>query len=249
MINPKISIITVTYNAEKVLGKTLDSIRKQEYNNIESIVIDGASKDRTVDIIKENSDVVTKWISEPDKGLYDAMNKGLDIATGDYVWFLNAGDKIFKKNILSYLFEEEFVKRDIYYGDTLIVDEQGRKIGGRRLKPKEDVTWKSFKWGMLVCHQSILVKRDIAPRYNLNYKIAADYEWVLESFKRARYIAGTHHKISCFLEGGLSQNNMIKANKERFKIMTEYYGFFTSLWYNFLMIFRFLYTVIKLGRI
>ena len=249
MINPKISIITVTYNAEKVLGKTLNSIHEQEYNNIECIVIDGASKDRTVDIIKEYSGFVTKWISEPDKGLYDAMNKGLDIATGDYVWFLNAGDTIAKKNILSYLFEEEFVMRDIYYGDTLIVDEEGHKIGGRRLKPKEDVTWKSFKWGMLVCHQSILVKRDIAPKYNLNYNIAADYEWVLESFKRAKYITGTHHKISCFLEGGLSQNNIIKANKERFKIMTEYYGFFTSLWYNFLMIFRFLYTVIKLGRI
>lgn len=249
MINPKISIITVTYNAEKVLGKTLESIRKQEYNNIECLVIDGASKDRTIDIIKENSDIITKWISEPDKGLYDAMNKGLDMATGDYVWFLNAGDTIAKKNILSYLFEEEFVMRDIYYGDTLIVDEKGHKIGGRRLKPKEDITWKSFKWGMLVCHQSILVKRAIAPKYNLNYKIAADYEWVLESFKRARYITGTRHKISCFLKGGLSQNNMIKANKERFKIMIEYYGFFTTIWYNFLMIFRFLYTVIKLGRI
>lgn len=97
MINHKISIITVTYNAEKVLAKTLDSIRKQEYNNIESIIVDGASNDRTVDIIKEYSDVVTNWISESDKGLYDAMNKGLDMATGDYVWFLNAGDTITKK--------------------------------------------------------------------------------------------------------------------------------------------------------
>ncbi|MDD2625831.1 MAG: glycosyltransferase family 2 protein [Bacteroidales bacterium] len=249
MINPKISIITVTYNAEKVLAKTLDSIRKQEYNNIESIIVDGASNDRTVDIIKEYSDVVTKWISEPDKGLYDAMNKGLDMATGDYVWFLNAGDTITKKDILSYFFNQEFVMRDIYYGDTIIVDENGNKIGGRRLKPKNEISWKSFKWGMLVCHQSVLVKRTIAPRYNLDYKIAADYEWVLESFKRARYIKGTHHFISSFLRGGLSQKNIIRANIERFKIMKQYYGFFIALWYNFLMIFRFLYTVIKLRRI
>ncbi|MCK9163190.1 MAG: glycosyltransferase, partial [Bacteroidales bacterium] len=143
----------------------------------------------------------------------------------------------------------DFVMRDIYYGDTLIVDEEGNNIGGRRLKPKEDLDWKSFKWGMLVCHQAILVKREIAPRYDLNYKIAADYEWVLESFKRARYSMKTKHKVSCFLRGGLSQKNIIRANIERFKIMKKYYGFFPSLWYNFLMIFRFAYTVIKLGRI
>lgn len=249
MINPKISIITVTFNAEKVLGRTLESIRKQEYDNIESIIVDGASKDGTLKIINEYSDVVTKWISEPDKGLYDAMNKGLDMATGDYVWFLNAGDTIAKTDILSYLFDQDFSMKDIYYGDTLIVDEEGNSIGGRRLRPKQDLTWKSFKWGMLVCHQSILVKRKIAPRYDLKYKIAADYEWVLESFKRAEYITGTHHKVACFLSGGLSRQNIIRANFERFKIMKKYYGFFSSLWYNFLMIFRFAYTVIKLRRI
>ncbi len=249
MVNPKISIITVTFNAEEVLGRTLESIRNQEYNNIESIIVDGASKDKTLDIVNQFSDVVTKWISEPDKGLYDAMNKGLEMATGDYVWFLNAGDTIAKKDILSYLFGQEFVMRDIYYGDTLIVDDKGNHIGGRRLKPKKDLTWKSFKWGMLVCHQAILVKRSIAPKYDLNYKIAADYEWVLESFKRAEYIVGTRHKVACFLSGGLSRKNIMRANFERFKIMKKYYGFFTSLLYNFLMIFRFAYTVIKLKRI
>lgn len=249
MINPKVSIITVTYNAEEVLAKTLDSIRKQEYKNIESIIVDGGSSDATLSIVDKYSDIVSKCISEPDNGLYDAMNKGMDMATGDYVWFINAGDTIFKTKILNHFFDSDFVLRDIYYGDTLVVDEKGNHLGGRRLKPKDDITWKSFRWGMLVCHQSILVKKEIAPRYNLKYKIAADYEWVLESFKRARYTRKTNHKVACFLRGGLSQKNILRANYERFKIMKKYYGFFPSLWYNFLMLFRFAYTVTKLGRI
>ena len=249
MINPKISIITVTFNAENVLERTLKSIQRQEYNNIESIIVDGASNDGTLEIVKKYPDVVTKWISEKDNGLYDAMNKGLDLATGDYVWFLNAGDTIAKKNILDYFFGEEFTMRDIYYGETMIVDKKGKSRGNRRLRTKQDMTWKDFRWGMLVCHQSVLVKRTIAPKYNLNYKIAADYEWVLESFKRAKLILGTKHKVSCYLEGGLSGKNIFKANKERFQIMKKYYGLIPTIWYNFLMVFRFLYTFAKLRRI
>lgn len=248
-MNPKISIITVTFNAEKVLPITLDSIRNQNYNNIEYIVVDGASKDGTLDEIKSNLDIITKWISEPDDGLYFAMNKGLKIATGDYVWFLNAGDSINDKNILNYLFDKESTLRDVYYGDTLIVDENGNKLGRRRLQPPPDLTWKSFRWGMLVCHQSVLVKRTIAPEFNTKYRIAADYEWVLESLRRARYILGTRQNISAFLRGGFSSNNYLKANKERFKIMTKYYGYFPAVFYNILMLFRFSFTVIRLGRI
>lgn len=249
MINPKISIITVTFNAEKVLERTLRSIQKQEYNNIESIIIDGKSTDGTLKIVEKYSDVVTKWISEKDNGLYDAMNKGLDLATGDYVWFLNAGDTICNTDILNYFFSQESFMRDIYYGETMIVDENEKILGDRRLKTKENLTWKDFRMGMLVCHQSVLVKRKIAPRYDLKYNIAADYEWVLESFKRAKYILGTKYKITCYLEGGLSRKNILKANKERFLIMKKYYGLIPTIWFNFLMIFRFLYTVAKLRRI
>ncbi|MDY4789512.1 MAG: glycosyltransferase family 2 protein [Bacteroidales bacterium] len=249
MINPKISIITVTFNAEKVLERTLRSIKKQDYNNIESIIIDGESTDGTLKIVEKYSDVVTKWISEKDNGLYDAMNKGLSMATGDYVWFLNAGDTICKSDVLNYFFSKESFMRDVYYGETVIVDENGKQIGDRRLKTKNNLTWKDFRMGMLVCHQSVLVKREIAPEYNLKFKIAADYEWVLESFKRAKYILGTKYKITCYLEGGLSRKNILKANKERFLIMKKYYGLIPTIWFNFLMIFRFLFTVAKLRRI
>lgn len=249
MINPKISIITVTYNAEKVLERTLESIKNQNYNNIECIIIDGASSDRTLEIVDKYSDIISKCISEKDDGLYFAMNKGLDNATGDYVWFLNAGDKIHDNEILNYFFSCESFARDIYYGDTMIVDLEGNILGSRRLKPKDNINWKDFKWGMLICHQSILVKKSIAPYFDTRYSIAADYGWVLESLKRSKDIMGTRNKISSYLEGGYSSQNYFKANKERFMIMKHHYGFFTSLWYNFLIIFRFFYTVIKFRRI
>ena len=249
MINPRISIITVTFNAEKVLERTLESIRRQNYDNIECIVVDGASSDDTLKIVDKYSDIITKSISEKDEGLYFAMNKGLELATGDYLWFLNAGDMINDSEILNYFFSKETHYRDVYFGQTLIVDEKGNRIGSRRLKPNIDTDWRDFKWGMLICHQSILVKKSIAPNFDTRYKIAADYAWVLESLKRAKDKCGTRRYISSFLSGGLSSDNYFKANKERFLIMKEYFGLIPSLWYNFLIIFRFVYTVGRYKRI
>ncbi len=249
MINPKVSIITVTYNAEEVLERTLESIGNLKYDNVESIVVDGGSTDGTVEIIKKYGHVVTKWVSEKDDGIYYAMNKGLDMAEGGYVWFLNAGDTISKLDILNYIFGGENFERDIYYGQTNVVDIDGKLIGGRRLKAKMDITWKDFRWGMLICHQSILIKKSIAPKYDTNYKVAADYGWVLESLKRADSIMGTKHRFSNFLEGGFSSNNYLRANKERFAIMRKHYGLIPTIWYNILMSFRFLFTVTRLRRI
>ncbi|MDR0972314.1 MAG: glycosyltransferase [Bacteroidales bacterium] len=249
MIKPKVSIITVTFNAEKVIERTLKSIEEQNYDNIECIIVDGLSTDGTMDIVKKYPNVVTKYISEKDNGIYYAMNKGISLSTGDYLWFINAGDTIYNKNILSYFFSKDTFLRDIYYGNTLIVDMQGKILGERRLKPKDDLCWKDFHWGMLVCHQSVIVKKKVAPLYDTKYRICADYKWVLESFYRARYTIGTRHKVASFLEGGFSRKNMFKSNVERFKIMISYYGLFPSIWYNFLMIFRFAFTSLKLGRI
>src|SRR5271157_3624714 len=100
-MSPKISIITVVYNGEKVLLRTIESIANQTFRDIEYIIIDGSSKDGTVGIIENNNHSITKWISEPDKGLYDAMNKGLRMARGEYVLFLNAGDQFYEKNTLA----------------------------------------------------------------------------------------------------------------------------------------------------
>ncbi len=246
---PLVSVITVCYNSAHLLQRTIKSLRLQTYSEIEYIVIDGASKDNTKQIIKENQDIINLWISEPDNGLYYAMNKGLDLANGEYVIYINAGDMFYSPDTLEKVFANHQDDVDIYYGDTMILAENQKEIGSRRLGPPKQLTKDSFRWGMTVCHQSIFIKRTIAPKYNTSYRITADYDWVLTSIENAKKIVNTNTYISKFLSGGLSSKHIVKANKERFRIMRNHYGLITTLWYNFLMLFRLIITYIKKGRL
>ncbi|MDR1458687.1 MAG: glycosyltransferase [Bacteroidales bacterium] len=228
---PLISIITVVYNSERYIGKTIESIRKQTSRDFEYIIIDGNSTDETLNIISKYKNYVDKLISEPDKGLYDAMNKGLHYAVGKYVWFINSGDRIFSVNTVEKI--ENLYKRyshaDVFYGQTQLIDEQDKVTGMRRKVAPEYLTAKSLTMGLVVCHQSILVKREIAPQYDLSYKIAADYEWVLASLEKSKEIVNTHLVLSKFLENGFSSHNVKHALKDRLLIMLKHYGFFTTL--------------------
>lgn len=246
---PLISIITVCFNSARLLQRTIKSVRNQTYTEIEYIVIDGASKDNTLQLIKENQDIINLWRSEPDSGLYFAMNKGLDLASGDYVIFINAGDMFYSHDTLEKIFENHQDDVDIYYGDTMILAENLKELGSRRLSPPKHLTKNSFRWGMTVCHQSIFIKRSIAPKYKTEYRITADYDWVLTSIENAKKIVNTKIYISKFLSGGLSSKHVVKANKERYKIMCKHYGTITALWYNFLMLFRLIITYIRKGRL
>ena len=246
---PLISVITVCYNSYEMLQRTIKSVRMQTYSEIEYIVIDGASKDSTLRLIKENEDIINLWISEPDNGLYFAMNKGLDLANGDYVIYINAGDMFYMPNTLEKIFENHQDDVDIYYGDTMILAQNQKELGSRRLSPPKQLTKNSFRWGMTVCHQSILIKRTIAPKYDTSYRITADYDWVLTSIENAKKIVNTNNYISKFLSGGLSSKHVVKANKERYKIMCKHYGTPIALWYNFLMLFRLIITYIRKGRL
>ncbi|MGL5317866.1 MAG: glycosyltransferase family 2 protein, partial [Bacteroidales bacterium] len=155
-MRPLFSIITVTYNAGTLLTKTIDSVARQTCADKEYIIIDGASKDNTLEIIKKNSAQIRNYISEPDKGIYDAMNKAFSQATGKYILFLNAGDTFHNDEVLARIKEQinPDNEPDILYGETAITDEDGKFIAMRRLKTPEQLHWKSFKQGMLVCHQS-----------------------------------------------------------------------------------------------
>jgi len=247
MRQPKISIITVCYNAEDTIESTIYSVRNQTYTNIEYIVIDGNSTDKTKDIILQHRHFITKFISEQDNGLYYAMNKGLDMAEGEYVWFLNAGDRIPHSNTLAKIMASSYLLQDIYYGQTKIINKEGKVIGKRRLSAPEILTKDSLKWGMLVCHQSFIVSRKIAVHYNTKYKITADYDWMLRVIERANpsLIRRSSRTYCYFLEGGLSTKKMNKANKERYQIMIEHFGFAKATFYNFLMLFRFIKSKIK----
>lgn len=220
------SIITVTYNAGRTLEQTIRSVREQKECSIEYIVIDGGSTDETVKIIEQYSDCIAQWISEPDRGLYDAMNKGLQKATGHYVWFLNAGDTFQHEKTVSELqhIAENANGPDILYGETDLVDAKGNYIAARRLKAPFSLNWKKFKMGMLVCHQAFVVKREIAPLYDLTYRYSADFDWCIRCMQHAGKIVNSRLRLVNYLYEGLTTANRKSSLKERYHIMQKYYG-------------------------
>ncbi len=225
MSNPVISIITIVYNGIDTLQKTIDSIACQDYKQIEYIVVDGASTDGTVALVESNQKVISKWITEPDEGLYDGMNKGLKMASGDYVWFINSGDEIYDVQTVSKMVAGfGHHQPDVVYGDTVMIDSEGQEIGERRLKPPHQLGWKDFRNGMLVSHQSILVSTRIVSNYNTKYRFSADYEWCLVALQRAKQVHNSHQVLSRFLDGGLTKQNIVPGLKERFDIMRRYFG-------------------------
>lgn len=224
---PVVSIITITYNASRWLERTILSILSQSNSNIEYIIIDGGSTDGTVDIIKQYASGISYWVSEPDKGIYDAMNKGLQKATGDYVWFINAGDSLYTSDTVQRvvsLVQKKKVLPDIIYGETSIIDENGNSQGRRRLKAPDKLSWKSFRMGMLVCHQSFITKRTIVPLYDLTYRYSSDFDWCIRCMKQAKSIYNTRMVLSNFLEGGVSTTQHKASLKERYDVMCKYYG-------------------------
>lgn len=246
----RFSIITVTYNAEKVLERTILSVLNQTYPLVEYIIVDGNSSDGTRAIIAQHASGVSRWVSEPDSGLYDAMNKGLRMATGDYVWFLNAGDTLHSKTTI-----EEAVRSiphaanspDVIYGETDLVNMDEKFIASRRLKAPEALTWRSFNMGMMVCHQSFVVKRSIAPTYNLRYPLVADFDWCIRCLRQAKYVHNTHLILSNFLTEGLSSQKRKASLKERFRIMSHYYGLAPTVFRHVWFALRF-YAATLLGR-
>ncbi|MEN8157834.1 MAG: glycosyltransferase family 2 protein [Bacteroidota bacterium] len=230
---PKISVITVVFNDEDHIGRTIGSVISQTYSRIEYIIVDGQSTDRTMEVVNsfKEIDVV---ISEPDKGLYEAMNKGLKAATGDYVWYLNSGDEVYSTDTVERMAEGLQGVPDIIYGGSMIISGTQEEIGERRLKPPAQLNWKSFRKGMVVSHQSLLVKRELAVDYNLDYRISADIDWAIRVTKKATQIHNSNLILSRFLEGGISENNIKAGLKERFRIMTRYYGFIPTLLRHFL---------------
>ncbi len=228
-MTPKLSVITVVFNDVKHIEKTIQSVLNQDFTNIQYIIIDGGSTDGTVDVIKKYQNNLYYWHSKADKGLYDAMNKGLDIATGDYVLFLNSGDVFYDNETVSKIFASAPQLQDIYYGDAMITDEQGNEIGLRRHRPPEKLTWKSFVKGMLVSHQAFIPAMKIVEKYDLSYKIASDIDWCIRIMKKAEKIHNTRQIIVKFMQGGMSAKRRAKALAERFEIMRKHYGLLPTL--------------------
>lgn len=228
--NTKISIITIVYNNVRDIEYTILSVLNQSYPLIEYILVDGASTDGTLAIIHRYKDNIHTIISEKDNGIYDAMNKGLALATGDYVLFLNSGDELYDKDTIQCIVEKG-KGADIIYGETKLIDEQRHIVGDRRHKAPEIFDWKSFRYGMSICHQAIYVKRSIAPPYDLSYQLSADIDWVIRAAKTAKTTQNVHCYVAKYLVGGMSQKRHRQSLKERFEIFRKHYGFFSN-WIN-----------------
>ena len=243
----KISIITVTYNAASVLKRTLDSVKAQSWQQIEHLIIDGASKDETISMAetyKAQCPYEVVILSEPDKGLYDAMNKGLRLATGDYLVFLNAGDTLHAADTLETIVRSAQPLPGVLYGDTAITDEQGNFLHLRRLRPPKKLSWKSFRQGMLVCHQAFYALTDIAKDlpYDSRYRYSADVDWCIrvmkEAQKRQLPLVNTQAILADYQEEGQTTIHHRDSLNERFDVMRRHYGLFTTVIMHVWFVFR-----------
>jgi len=227
-MQPKLSVITIVYNNVKDIERTMLSVLNQTYTNIEYIIIDGRSTDGTLEVIQKYNSKLAKVISEPDKGIYDAMNKGLSLATGNYILFMNSGDEIYSPETVAEIFENRPLA-DIYYGETEMFNEAWESLGQRRHRTPENFNWKSFRYGMNISHQAIYVKRSLAEPFDLQYKYSSDIDWIIRAAKNASNIVNTQMYVAKYLVGGLSKKKHLASLKERFRIFTKYYGLIPNL--------------------
>lgn len=237
MFNPKLSIITIVYNNAADIERTMLSVLNQTYPNIEYIVIDGASSDGTLAIIQKYQDRISRLISEKDKGIYNAMNKGIKLATGDYLLFMNSGDELFATDTVEKVFATE-PGADIYYGETEIINSKGESMGQRRHKTPETFTWRGFNLGMSISHQAIYIKRSLIEPYDETYLLSADIDWIIRAAKKAKKIVNTRMYVAKYLFGGMSKQKHKQSLVERFHIMRKHYGLLATLFNHGIIAFK-----------
>lgn len=244
----KFTIVTVTYNAGPQIRHTIRSVEEQDYGLVEHLIIDGNSTDDTLEQVhhymERNSNAVVKHeincLSEPDGGIYDAMNKALGLMTGRYVLFLNAGDVLHDATTLSRvaaLIAAEARQPAVVYGLTDLVDAEGRFLRRRRLEPPADepLTWHHYRAGMLVCHQAFFVRTDLAHEhlYDLKYRFSADYDWCIRILRcaeqRGLRTLSCPFTVSDYLNEGTTTRNHRRSLMERLHIMAAHFGWATAL--------------------
>lgn len=231
--NPLISIITVVFDGANCLEKTIESVGKQNYSNIEYIIIDGGSRDGTIDIIKNHEKEISNWVSEPDRGIFDAMNKGIDIANGEWIQFMNAGDTLYCNDTITQIAMHFTSTLNIIYGDTLL--KYSDNLPYKYKKAKE---FKTIKSNIPFCHQSVFVKMKLMKefKFDLTYRFAADFDFFLKLFKNKIYeYKRLSIPISIYDMNGVSIGRTTK--EEYFKIAQKHYPNSTiSIHYYFRLI-------------
>lgn len=218
---PKISIITVSYNSEKTIEQTIVSVIEQTYENIEYIIIDGDSHDRTVDFIMRYEMQLAYWVSEPDSGIYDAMNKGIDRATGDYIYFIGSDDCLVDAEIIYRVAQTLMGNYDVFSGKVWNVDENLQLQ--MEYTNKFDIN--DIYIGYCIPHQGLFVKTKILKEYHFdcNYKIAADRDLFYKLFfNKTITCKFSDEKIAFYSNSGISSLEVLKRMREDIEIMYKY---------------------------
>jgi glycosyltransferase involved in cell wall biosynthesis len=215
------------------LEGTIKSVLQQTYPHVEFIIVDGASTDGTLDIVKKYESRIAKWMSEKDNGIYDGMNKALSLATGDYVLFLNCGDHLYDAFVLENIVKRISSDTDIIYGEVMMVEGEDRHEVGKmseitphRYPPQ--LTWRDMRFGMNVCHQSFFARRTLAPQY-IQGNLAADIDWVIRCLKNAKQVVNTEIIISAYLMGGISKKKHRQSLKDRYEILKNHFGWLPNI--------------------
>lgn len=240
----KVTIITVTRNEAGNLRKTIDSVVAQTYQNREYIVIDGGSTDGTREILKKYDNVIDGWVSEPDEGIFHAMNKGAQKATGDWIIFLNSGDLFFNEHVLEDVYSETIPANiDAIYGNS--VYSYGEK-GYREFRKAGEL--RHFWTGMMTSHQSFFLRKKIMERrrFDLQYKVAADFDCLYALYMNRGLFLHIPVYISLVDTTGVSNNQkMIRSVCEHWRVIRKYHR--SNLYYHTYYLFRYLLVLLLWG--
>lgn len=238
MMQPKITIVTVVYNDVGHIEKTIQSVLSQSYKNIEYIIIDGGSSDGTVDIIKKYNNKIAFWVSEKDGGIYEAMNKGVCHASGDWINFMNSGDYFYNENVIKTMFDENNLNADLLYGSYVSLINNKRTLV-RAYDNVFDNAW----LGMRLCHQALFARTELLKnnKFDIRYRISADGDFVNKCIiKKCKF-----KKVDCIVfevgTFGYSQLNFLSARKENWLIARKY---FPSLKTDLVHLYSFVYFII-----
>ncbi|MDY0193877.1 MAG: glycosyltransferase family 2 protein [Aliarcobacter butzleri] len=214
---PLISIITVVFNGEKYLEETIQSVTNQTYDNVEYIIIDGGSSDGTLDIIKKYEDKIDYWVSEKDKGIYDAMNKGIDAASGEFINFLNAGDRFVDEHVLEKIFAKlDTSSCDLIYGSSVVTGDQENVL----LEPKKFTKFNLYFWNTrVVCHQAMFVRKDIVGKYSMKYRLKGELNWYLDLVEKVKSYKIVEFSIVFYALGGAGDINYKLNTLESLKVV------------------------------
>lgn len=219
---PLVTIITVVYNGQDFIEETIKSVLSQSYNNIEYIIVDGGSTDGTIEIIKKYEQDISKWISEPDNGIYDAMNKGIFLANGDWMNFLNAGDSFVDSGVLSKIFTSKLENITLVYGDIVAIKENGTHLRVNAINLKDDF---SLRKGMKVCHQAIFYHKDIIEKYDDSLRLKAEWKHLINITRNKKFNAKKFNFPFVYYTVGGIGAQLLKLNQEEYrKVFLETYG-------------------------